>query len=177
MTLQRKGYLFGLLAMIIMGIPSLAQAEEVLVSKGTEIPLKFASSVRSKTSKVGQKVYFTVSQDVVLGSILIVKKGTRTTGTIRAIKRPGKFGKSARVHIDLDAVEAVDGTPIPLQNITRTHKQGETTATAGAASIGGALILGPVGVVSGLFVKGREVEAKPGRALNVEVVRDTRVNG
>ena len=46
---------------------------------------------------------------------------------------------------------------------------------AAGASIGAAAILGPVGLVGGYFVVGKEVHAKPGDKLTVEVSKDVLV--
>ncbi|MCC6444337.1 MAG: hypothetical protein IT210_12910 [Armatimonadetes bacterium] len=161
----------------MLAVPAQAVAQETTVPKGTKIPLRFASKVSSKTSKVGEKVYFTIANDVFVGNALVIKKGDRATGSIKSVKRPGRFGQSARIQIDLNSVRAVDGSEVPIQQITKTKKQGETTAAAGAASIGGGLILGPIGVIGGMFVRGRHVQVDIGAPIDVEVKTDSRVKG
>jgi len=166
-----------LLAALVLRVPAFAAEQETVIPKGTRIPLRFASKVSSRHSKVGQKVYFTVTENVLVDNVLAIKKGDRATGIIKSVKQPRRFGQSAQVKIDLQSVKAVDGTEVPIQDITKTKKQGETTATAGAASIGGGLILGPVGLVGGLFVKGKHVDVAIGTPIDVEVKADTKVKG
>ena len=44
---------------------------------------------------------------------------------------------------------------------------------AAGAAVGGAIIFGPVGLLAGLFVKGKNIEIPRGTILNVEVSADS----
>src|SRR5256885_12966163 len=44
---------------------------------------------------------------------------------------------------------------------------------AAGATAGGALLLGPIGLIGGYFIPGKNVNAKPGDKMTVEVGKDT----
>lgn len=50
-------------------------------------------------------------------------------------------------------------------------------AGAGAASLGGAIILGPVGLIGGALVRGNAIRIPQGSTIFLETYGDTRVSG
>ncbi|MBM3459950.1 MAG: hypothetical protein FJX77_15625 [Armatimonadetes bacterium] len=68
----------------------------------------------------------------------------------------------------MDHVLDPDGNRIPLE----PYKSGERFAVGGAAvSTAGAILLGPVGLIGGGFIKGRHVTVEEGTRIIVKVAR------
>src|SRR5690606_40547566 len=65
----------------------------------------------------------------------------------------GRFGQSGRVEVNWGTVPAIDGTRVQLNVSTRAAQQNQELAVA--ASMAGVILLGPVGLVGGLFEVGR----------------------
>lgn len=61
-----------------------------LLKDGTEIPLKFAQSLSTKSAVIGDKVEFVVAEDVRVGGNVAVPAGTRVLGTVITGKQSEK---------------------------------------------------------------------------------------
>ncbi len=145
-------------------------ASRVAVPAGTPVTLVFDQTLSSKTAKVGQQVKFSVADDVMVGSTLVIKKGTPVTGVIAKAEKRKRFGVNATIRIALNPVKSTQGARIALEPRSQGHPvEGEKSGQGAAATVGGAAILGPVGLVGGYFVSGKDVEVKPGDKLETEV--------
>ena len=87
------------------------------------------------------------------------------------------FGKDGRVDIDFMYINGVDGTKIPVFVGELAKQQAKSYAGAAGAAIGGMIILGPVGVFGGAFVKGSSVTIPEGSITFVQVSEDTALQG
>lgn len=160
-------------AALALALP--AFAEKVTVPKGTDIVLDFDMAMKDTTAKDGDKVTLHVDQDVQVDGKTVIKEGTKVYGKITAVKKRARFGVNARIQMLLDPIETVDGKRVVVGYKTKSASNGKT-AGAAAASAGGALVLGPVGLVGGYFIVGKHVDVKPGDKTTVNVDKDTVVN-
>ncbi len=151
-----------------------ANMQHVTVPKGTVVNLVFDQGLTSKTAKVGDKVKLHVRDSVMVGSQTVIAKGTKVTGTLTDVKHKQRFGVNANIMIGLNPVMSSFGQTIPLEH-RQQGKQfgGAKSEKAAGASIGGAVLLGPVGLVGGYFVTGKRVTIKAGDLLPTEVAKNT----
>jgi hypothetical protein len=156
--------------------PVLAVADSITVPKETDVKLIFDESLSSKTAKEGQMVKMHVAEDLVVDGKTVLKAGTPVTGTISKVEKRKRFGVNARMRFTLSPVKSAAGTMIPIEPREKGKAAGSKTGEAAAASGGGALLLGPVGLVGGYFVVGKSVKIKPGDHLMSTVSSDTTVN-
>lgn len=152
-----------------------AMANHIVVPKGTDIVLAFDQSLSDTSAKDGDKVALHVEDDVQVDGKTVIKKGTRAYGTITAVKKRARFGVNARIQMLIKPIETVDGKHVLVGYKTKTAGNGQA-AGAAATSIGGAAVLGPVGLVGGYFIVGKHVNVKPGDKTTVSVDKDTMVN-
>ena len=152
-----------------------AAGETVLLRKGADVHLEFDSSLNSKTVQPGARVWFHVKDPVMADGRVIVAAGTKVGSTVEKVHKRGRYGVNATVELQMDSLRTVTGKRIPLRAKTRGHSVGGRTGEAAAATAGGAILLGPIGLVGGLFILGKSVNAHPGDKATVEVARDTNV--
>jgi hypothetical protein len=91
------------------------KADTVLLMDGTPIHLVLMDDLQGKKLQVKQTVHFKVRQEIVVGSRLIVKTGAEAIGHIESISKNGLLGKSGRLILQFDYVEAVSGAKIALR--------------------------------------------------------------
>ncbi len=91
------------------------KGNNVLLADGTPIHLVLMDDLQGTKLQVKQTVHFKVRQDIVVGSKLIVRTGTEAIGHIESISKNGLLGKSGRLVLQFDYVEAVSGAKIPLR--------------------------------------------------------------
>lgn len=65
-------------------------AKRALLKQGTEVHLKLAQTMTSKTSSVGEPVEMVLAQDLRVGDDIVVRKGARVLGTVVGGKRTEK---------------------------------------------------------------------------------------
>lgn len=147
-----------------------------LIPRGTAVSLVFDQDLYSKTAKVGDTVMMHVDRDVIVGGRVIIQAGTREDALIAGVSGRGRFGKNASIRLALNPVNGSRDTMIPLQprNAGSSFK-GSRTDHAALAAGAGLIVLGPIGLVGGLFISGKEVKIKPGDRLESEVARDVRM--
>lgn len=150
-------------------------ADEVTLKKGTDVVLAFDQSLNSKTAKVGDRVTFHVDQPVEVDGKTVIKEGTKVTGTVRKVSKKAAFGVNAKIQLNMDPIQTVEGKSVALGFKTATKGMSRPGGAAGA-SVGGAAVLGPIGLVAGYFVTGRTFDVKPGDKLTVNTDEDATIN-
>jgi hypothetical protein len=134
-----------------------------ILTCGTFVRLEFVSPVSSKTARLGDPIALRVAEDIRVGDVVIVPKGTLADGTITFVRRTGGGGMPGVLFYELNALH-VNGTSVPLWR----HDQ-----RAGDPKIPGAEVLIPVAGVFTLFRHGKDAEFKPGMPLTARVAADT----
>lgn len=148
-------------------LPPVAEAAAMTttVPAGTKVPIRFLAAMDSRTVKVGQRVNFRVSEDVVVNGRTVIRLNTPTLGIVDAVNPPGSLGKNARVHISSLRTTAVDGRRIglnPVEISPEGLRQAKDTGGAVAAGTAGLVLLGPVGIVAAVLVRGGHVSIPAG---------------
>lgn len=161
-----------LLAACALVMAATAPAKTITVPQGTQVMLVFDQAVNSETAKVGDRVKLHVRDDVMVGSRLVVKQGTPVVGVISTVKKRKIYGINAKVRIALNPVQSVQGVPISIEPRTKGQTTTKKTGQAAAATAGGAIIAGPVGLVGGAFIHGKQVHVKAGDLLDTQVAKD-----
>lgn len=168
--LVRRWAIWGLLPYLAGFAPSAMASTHI--PKGTNVPLVFDQALSSKTAKEGDKVNFRVAQDVTVDGKTVIKQGTHVTGIVTSVDKRQRYGVNAKLRIALNPIN-LGGTTIPLEPKSKGKYTGSRTDQAAIATGGGALLLGPVGLIGGYFVVGKPVNVKVGDPLITEVARDT----
>jgi hypothetical protein len=144
----------------------LAVRAEPTVPAGTPVMLEFLKEVSSKTAKKGDKIPFRVHTDVVVDGKTLIRQDATAEGVVTKVHRRRSFGRQGELRIKLESVRDVNGTRVPLEPYTSGDRfKAEGPGAAGA----GALVLGPVGLVAGVFVKGKEVTIDKGTRIQAQV--------
>lgn len=152
-------------------------SQEIVIPAETIIPMAIQDELNSKTAQEGDIVRFAVAEDVLVDDVVVIPRGMEATGTITKARKSGRFGKDGKIEITFDSVRAADSTPVPLTVGEKTKDEYKRTAGAVGASAAGAIILGPVGLVGGLFVHGNDVTIDSGTTMYAETKEDTEVVG
>ena len=152
-----------------------ALAADVNLKKGTDIKLAFDNSMSSKTAKPGDVVQFHVTDPVTVDGKTVIEAGTKVTGRVVKVDKRKHYGVNAKIQLKMDAIKAVDGKMVELGFKTKTP-DASRTGTAAGTTIGGAAVLGPIGLAAGYFVVGKSVDVKPGDKMTVEAEKDSVVD-
>ena len=93
--------------------PSSAPASEApatyTIETGTRIPLALISSVSSKSSSAGDRIYLETAFPIVNGNHIVIPTGSYVTGTVTEVKRPGKIKGRGQFYVRFDSITLPNG--------------------------------------------------------------------
>ncbi len=132
----------------------------------TPVRLVFATALTSKTASVGDKVAFTLAEDIKLGDMLVASKGASATGTVAQVDHTGAAGAPGTLTVEVDMLQSEFG-PIALYG--SVTKEGDTRPPHAEVLIPA---VGPLF----LFKHGTDAVITPGAALTGAVAEDTPIS-
>ena len=153
------------------------EVQRAVLPQDTLIKISTAQDLDSRTSREGEKVLFRAEDNIFIGDLLVIPKGAVGHGYIAKVSRAKNFGRNAKIEIEYTGISAIDSTSVPI-TVGELAKEATTSlAKAAGASVAGMVILGPVGIIGGAFIKGKEYHIPAGAVLYVQIEADTVVNG
>jgi len=159
-----------LLLLGLMAVSTSAKVEKITVPKGTEVILAFNQALSSKTAKVGESVRLHVKKGVKISGHTVLAAGTKVTATISQVDKRKRYGVNAKMRMVFNPVKSAYGGTITLEPRSKgKYVGGQKSGEAAGATVGGAMVLGPVGLVGGYFVVGKSVTIKIGDQISTEV--------
>ena len=173
----------GSLASRLEGLANLAfqdgivVVETVTLPKDSVIKLEFAEDLSSKTAQAGDVVKYKVADNVFVNDVLVIPKGAEGLGKVTKVVGPRMFGQDARIDVDFGFLYAIDNTRVKVFLGEIAKQEAKTIAGAAGATIGGMVVLGPIGVIGGAFVTGKSVNIPAGSITFVQVKGDTEIQG
>jgi hypothetical protein len=136
------------------------------VPPGTAVLLQFDDEVSTKTAKKGDQIHLRVYADVVVNGKTLIKQDAPATGTVTDVRKPRSFGRRGELKVRLENVTDVTGARVPLE----PYSTGDRFKASGPGAAGaGLVVLGPVGLVGGAFVKGNHVTIDKGTRIQAVV--------
>lgn len=146
--------------------------DQVSVPANTLIKVALVDPVNAKDLKKGDTIRFKVASDVIVGSHLVFAKGEPGEGTVVKVKQAKNFGRNAEVQIDFKKTKAIDGTYVDTFMGEESQKEMKNMAMAAGASLAGIAVLGPIGIIGGAFINGKNIELPEGTEFYVQTKSD-----
>lgn len=149
----------------------------------TVMKFRFMDDLSPAISKAGDFVRLELTNDLIINQCLVAPAGSLLITQVREVKRPRMFGVPGEVRLSFEELKPL-GPQRPLVHIgeasqkaikeaRRTGDRGEGAIVgAGAVSIAGAALLGPVGLVSGVFIRGNSIKISAGSVTFLETSED-----
>jgi hypothetical protein len=151
--------------------------EKVQVPANTLIKIATVDPVNAKNLKAGDMIRFKVAEDVIVDGDLIFAKGEPGEGKVEKVRQAKNFGRNAEVEIDFYVTKSIDGTEVDTYIGEQAKKEMKQLAMAAGASVAGMLLLGPIGIIGGAFVKGRNVDVPAGSELFIQTENEQSLYG
>lgn len=151
--------------------------EKVVLPKDSLVKIEFTKELSSKVAKAGDPIHFIVGDNVYVNDVLVIAKGAAGVGTIKKVVQPRSFGRDARIDLNFSHVYGIDGSTIQVYIGELAKQEAKTAAGAAGATIGGMIILGPIGAIGGAFVTGQSMVIPAGSSTFVQITNDATING
>lgn len=143
----------------------------------TLVKIRLLDALNSDISRTGDTFRYELVGQVTNGANLIFPAGSPGVGKVVKAQSAGRFGKHGKLDLAYNSVAAIDGTQVSLYLGERAREQNKHAVAAAGASVVGAAILGPIGLIGGVFVEGKTVILPVGTEFYIEVQNDTNVRG
>src|SRR6185437_15252765 len=200
--LSRAGLIFALAALpAVYGQEPAAPAtpnntsapQSYTIETGTRIPLALISSVSTKSSSPGDRIYLETAFPIVNGNHIVIPTGSYVTGTVTEVKRPGKVKGRGQLYVRFDSITLPNGItrefrsrlgsvdarsgekldPKEGQVVADSNKGGDVR-TAATTGVTGASIGAIAGSTAGHAAMGAGIGAAAGVAAGMVAVLFTR---
>ena len=148
-----------------------------IVPANTLIKVLTVTPINAKNLKAGDRIEFQAAEDVIEGGRLLFAKGAPGYGTVTKVKQARNFGRDAEVVIDFQALRAIDGTDVEMLLGQESKEKMESMAMAAGASLAGMVLLGPIGIIGGVFIKGKNINLPAGTELYIQTKNETSLYG
>jgi hypothetical protein len=160
---------FGLVLLaLLMQTPSLLgePPSTLRVPDGTLLRLSLMETLNSDTNEVDDPVHLEVTEDVKLGDVVAIPRGSTATGHVVEVESRKRLGRSGKLNFMVDYVRAPDGTNLRLR-ASSTRKGEDKTGTV----IVGTVLLSPLF----LIMRGKDVNIPKGTQFNAYVDGDREI--
>lgn len=151
--------------------------EQVSVPKNTLIKVALVDPVNTKNLKKGDAIRYKVAADVIVDGKLIFAKGEPGDGVVTKVKQARNFGRNAQLEIDYKQTKAIDGTYVNTFMGEEAKQEMKNLAMAAGASVAGMVLLGPIGVIGGAFVNGKNIDLPAGTEFYIQTKDDASLFG
>ena len=145
---------------------------QVNVPANTLVKISLVTPINAKELKKGDIVKFKAAEDVIENDMLLITAGALGEGVVTDVYQAQNFGRDAKINIDFKDMEAVDGTKIDMTLGEEAKETMEQMGMAAGASLAGMIILGPIGIIGGAFVKGKNINLPEGTEMYLQTEKD-----
>jgi len=154
--------------------------QDVNVPANLVFKATFIDRVSPKNAAAGDVVRLRLEDNLAVEGFLVAPKGSRVIARVDAVKPPRSFGRPSEIKFAFERLEPLGPEAIPVfvgDASALAAKSDTTVATAIGTSAIGAILLGPVGLVGGLLVKGDAPDVAPGTPIYLETASAASVKG
>lgn len=134
----------------------------------TLIKIKLVTPLNSETTKAGDIVKFQAAEDIIYNGKLIIAAGSPGEGVVTKVKGAQNFGRNGEIDVDFQQIQSFDGSNIKTFLGDKAKLEIKNLAYAAGASVAGIALLGPIGIVGGIFVQGKDVDLPAGTEAYIQ---------
>lgn len=141
----------------------------------TLIKIKLVTPLNSETTKAGDVVKFQAAEDIIYNGKLIIAAGSPGEGVVTKVKGAQNFGRNGEIDVDFQQIQSFDGTTLKTFLGDKAKMEIKNLAYAAGASVAGIALLGPIGIVGGIFVQGKDVDLPAGTEAYIQTKEETTI--
>jgi hypothetical protein len=137
-------------------------ANGCLLREGTQVELKFANALSSKTAHIGDSVEFQLDDELKVGDAIVVPKGAHAVATVSDAKKSGMMGRPGELSVQIQYLL------VGSNHVRIRGTQGREGDSKTGAAVALTVIFGPVGLIK----HGKNVVIPAGTPLTAYVDQD-----
>lgn len=139
---------------------------QLVIPSGTKVSTRLEQSLTSSSAQEGQAVNLSVTEDVRINDVVVIRQGATVYGTVSMAQEKRRMGRSGKLDFTIEKVRAADGEFVPLR-YTPFKKNGEGKGiTTGVLTAGAAVVFWPAAPLF-LLMKGKDAVINKGITVDV----------
>jgi hypothetical protein len=115
-------------------------ASSLKLKDGILVRVRIRSDVSSRYAKSGDKLEFSVANDVIVGDLICIRRGASAFGHVATVQKKGRMGRGGKLGISVDSVETISGNAVPLRAAEKRQGGGSGVSVIDAVGTLGAPI-------------------------------------
>ena len=148
-------------------IPTPPSSNKVVLEDGTPVRLRLGRTVSSADAHVGDTVDFDVLDEIKVGDLVVVPKGSTAWATVTEAEHKRRMGRGGKLNMNIDSVRLADGEKAALRAVKGGEGGGHVGAMTGGI-VATALIVWPAAPFF-LFMHGKDVSIPKGTEITAYI--------
>lgn len=146
---------------------STAKSADFRLEDGTPVKLRLTRTISSSDAQVNEKVDFDVLEDVKIGDVIVIPKGSIAWGTVTEAQSKRRMGRGGKLDLNIDDVRLADSDKAALRAVKEVKGGGHTGAmTAGIVAT--SLVAWPAAPLF-LFIHGKDITIPKGTEITAYI--------
>lgn len=141
------------------------------LTEDTPIRIKLARTMSSKDAKVDERVDFEVLEDVKVGDVVVIERGSMAIATVTEAHPKRRMGRAGKLHMNIDYVRLASGEKVPLRAV-KGGSGGNHIAVMTGAMVATGIVFFPAAPLF-LFMHGNDITIPKGTEITAYVAADT----
>jgi hypothetical protein len=150
-------------APVMVPAPSGQAGEALLLHDATPIRLRLNRTLSSAEAKTGDTVDFDVLEDVMVGDVTVVSRGSTAIGTITDAEKKRRMARGGKLDLEIDYVRLANGDRVALRAVKETSGGGHTGGMVGGM-VATAIVVWPAAPFF-LFMHGKDTTIPKGTEI------------
>lgn len=142
-------------------------SNKLVLDDGTPVKLRLNRNLSSADAKTGDNIDFEVLEEVKVGDVVVIPKGSTAIGTITDAEHKKRMARGGKLDIEIDYVKLADSEKATLRGVKET-KGGEHTGAMTAGIVATSLIVWPAAPFF-LFMHGKDITIPKGTEITAYV--------
>jgi len=152
------------------GSSTVAQAGPLRLEDGTPVKIRLTQSLSSATAQTNDRVDFDVLEEVKVGDLVVIPKGSIAWGTVTDAQAKRRMGRGGKLDVNIDSVRLADSEKAALRGVKDVKGGGHGGAMTGGI-VATSLVMWPAAPLF-LLMHGKDVTIPQGTELTVYINGD-----
>jgi hypothetical protein len=146
------------------------EQSKTVLFEGTPVRLRLTGDVSSANAQVGDAVNFDTLEDVRLGDVVVIPKGSHAMGKVTTVVPKRRMGRAGKLDMSIEYVRLPSGEKLPLSGAPEKSGKGHQGRMTGAMVATG-IIVWPAAPFF-LLMHGKDVTIPSGQEVTVYTADD-----
>lgn len=151
--------------LLFVNLAVLAQEQQRTLHEGTPVRMKTSRTVSSGSAHRGDPVDFEILDDMKLGEVVLVPKGSVALATVAEAVPKKRVGRGGKLNVNIDFVRLPSGEKLALRGVQHVNGGGYSGAMTGAF-VAECIVFLPAALLF-VFMQGKDITIPKGQEISV----------